>query len=125
MRFSCLGLACCVLYVAVAAAQTPPIAAVPTDAEIRRILMERIDGQKQSVGIVVGVIDPHGRGRGNVGALVTHHAVVRRAASGGTSDTIPERTPQVGSRALHNGPAAIDVRPLPTNAWFDVCPSAD
>jgi hypothetical protein len=65
-------------------------------------------------------------GRGtNVGALFTHHAVVRRAVSGGTSDTIPERTPRVGSRALHNGPAAIDVRPLPTNAWFGVCPSAD
>jgi serine-type D-Ala-D-Ala carboxypeptidase/endopeptidase len=61
MRFSCLGLACCVLYVAVATAQTPPIAAVPTDVEIRRILTERIDVQKQSVGIVVGVIDPHGR----------------------------------------------------------------
>jgi serine-type D-Ala-D-Ala carboxypeptidase/endopeptidase len=61
MRFSCLGLACCVLYVAVATAQTPPIAATPTDAEIRRILMERIDVRKQSVGIVVGVIDSTGR----------------------------------------------------------------
>jgi CubicO group peptidase (beta-lactamase class C family) len=61
MRFICLGLACCVLYVAAATAQTPPIAAAPTDAEIRRILTERIDVQKQSVGIVVGVIDAHGR----------------------------------------------------------------
>ena len=61
-------------------------------------------------------------GRGtNVGALVTHRTVVRQAALGETSDTIPERTPRVGSRALHNEPAAIDVRPLPTNAWSVVC----
>jgi D-alanyl-D-alanine-carboxypeptidase/D-alanyl-D-alanine-endopeptidase len=34
---------------------------VPSDFEIRRILSERIDDQKQSVGIVVGVIGPEGR----------------------------------------------------------------
>jgi CubicO group peptidase (beta-lactamase class C family) len=39
-------------------AQTP---AVPSDAEIRTILVDRIDVQKQSVGIVVGVIEPAGR----------------------------------------------------------------
>src|SRR5712691_12532479 len=36
-------------------------AQVPSDAEIRKILVERIDTQKQSVGIVVGVIEPTGR----------------------------------------------------------------
>jgi serine-type D-Ala-D-Ala carboxypeptidase/endopeptidase len=41
-----------------ARAQTP---AVPSDAEIRKILVDRIDVQKQSVGIVVGVIEPSGR----------------------------------------------------------------
>jgi CubicO group peptidase (beta-lactamase class C family) len=41
-----------------ARAQAP---AVPSDAEIRRILADRIDVQKQSVGIVVGVIEPSGR----------------------------------------------------------------
>ena len=35
--------------------------AVPSDAEILRILVDRIDVQKQSVGIVVGVIEPGGR----------------------------------------------------------------
>jgi len=35
--------------------------AVPSDAEIRKILVDRIDAQKQSVGIVVGVIEPTGR----------------------------------------------------------------
>ena len=34
---------------------------VPSDAEIRKILVDRIDAQKQSVGIVVGVIEPSGR----------------------------------------------------------------
>lgn len=33
----------------------------PTDAEIRAILQQRIDQEKQSPGIVVGVIDPTGR----------------------------------------------------------------
>ncbi len=34
---------------------------VPSDDEIREILVKRIDQQKQSVGIVVGVIEPTGR----------------------------------------------------------------
>jgi serine-type D-Ala-D-Ala carboxypeptidase/endopeptidase len=34
---------------------------IPDDAEIRRILKERIEVQKQGVGIVVGVIDASGR----------------------------------------------------------------
>ncbi|HEV2700235.1 MAG TPA: serine hydrolase [Steroidobacteraceae bacterium] len=33
----------------------------PSDAEIRRILAQRIDEQHQGVGMVVGVIDAHGR----------------------------------------------------------------
>jgi CubicO group peptidase (beta-lactamase class C family) len=35
--------------------------AVASDAAIRRILVERVDTQRQSVGIVVGVIEPSGR----------------------------------------------------------------
>jgi serine-type D-Ala-D-Ala carboxypeptidase/endopeptidase len=35
--------------------------ALPTDAEIRQILIDRIDAQKQGVGIVVGVVGPTGR----------------------------------------------------------------
>jgi len=34
---------------------------VPPDSEIRKILVERIGDQKQSIGIVVGVIEPAGR----------------------------------------------------------------
>lgn len=40
--------------------QTLP-SAMPSDSEIRQILVDRIDLQHQSVGIVVGVIDPEGR----------------------------------------------------------------
>jgi len=38
-------------------AQSLPDSALASDAEIRKILIERIDTDKQSVGIVVGVID--------------------------------------------------------------------
>jgi D-alanyl-D-alanine-carboxypeptidase/D-alanyl-D-alanine-endopeptidase len=63
MRRLCLGLACFALYAAQTGAQTTPssLGAAPSDAEIRRILAERIDVEKQGVGIVVGVIDSHGR----------------------------------------------------------------
>lgn len=54
-----LRLMCLVLYAAASAAQTAAVTA-PSDAEIRRILIDRIDVQKQSVGIVIGVIEPHG-----------------------------------------------------------------
>ena len=40
------------------AAQAAPLA---SDAEIRRMLVERIDVQRQSVGIVAGVVEPAGR----------------------------------------------------------------
>lgn len=62
MRRLCFALACLVVYAAQAAQTTTSSpGAAPSDAEIRRILVERIDVQKQGVGIVVGVIDPHGR----------------------------------------------------------------
>jgi CubicO group peptidase (beta-lactamase class C family) len=61
MRRTCVGLICLVLLVTEAIAQTPPPAAAPPDSEIRRILIDRIDTQKQGVGIVVGVIEPRGR----------------------------------------------------------------
>jgi serine-type D-Ala-D-Ala carboxypeptidase/endopeptidase len=38
-----------------------PQTQVPSDTEIRKILVDRIDVQHQSVGIVVGVIGPEGR----------------------------------------------------------------
>ena len=43
------------------AAQSAPDSPVPSSAEIRKILVERIDTSHQGVGIVVGVIEPQGR----------------------------------------------------------------
>jgi D-alanyl-D-alanine-carboxypeptidase/D-alanyl-D-alanine-endopeptidase len=44
-----------------AMAQSAAQSAMPSDSEIRQILVDRIDAQHQSVGIVVGVIGPEGR----------------------------------------------------------------
>ena len=44
-----------------AAAQSAPQSSMPSDSDIRQILVDRIDVQHQSVGIVVGVIGPEGR----------------------------------------------------------------
>jgi serine-type D-Ala-D-Ala carboxypeptidase/endopeptidase len=46
---------------AVSAFSSLPFSSVPSDADIRRILAQRIDTFHQGVGIVVGVIDPAGR----------------------------------------------------------------
>ena len=48
--------------------QTAPVSAALSDAEIRKILADRIDVQRQSVGIVVGIVDASGR------RIVTHGA---------------------------------------------------
>jgi len=41
--------------------QSKPESDMPSDAEIRQILVDRIDAQHQSVGIVVGIVGPEGR----------------------------------------------------------------
>jgi D-alanyl-D-alanine-carboxypeptidase/D-alanyl-D-alanine-endopeptidase len=41
--------------------QTESAAPTPSDAEIRQILIDRIDRDHQGVGMVVGVIDANGR----------------------------------------------------------------
>jgi serine-type D-Ala-D-Ala carboxypeptidase/endopeptidase len=46
---------------AVTFAQTPASSGVASSAEIQKILAERVDTYRQSVGIVVGVIEPSGR----------------------------------------------------------------
>lgn len=50
-----------ILWAASAWTQSQPNSPVPPDAEIRKILVERIDTFHQGVGIVVGVIEPQGR----------------------------------------------------------------
>ncbi len=50
------------LVTATAEAHSVPASPIPPDAEIRKILTERVDN-RQSVGIVVGVIEPAGNRR--------------------------------------------------------------
>jgi D-alanyl-D-alanine-carboxypeptidase/D-alanyl-D-alanine-endopeptidase len=45
----------------IATAQSASQSLLPSDAEIRKILVDRIDVQHQGVGIVIGVIGPEGR----------------------------------------------------------------
>jgi serine-type D-Ala-D-Ala carboxypeptidase/endopeptidase len=54
---------------AIAGAQEPSGLPIPTDSEIRNILVQRIDEFHQSVGIVVGMIGPNGRRVVSYGAL--------------------------------------------------------
>lgn len=64
-------------------AQSSTKSAFPTDAQIRDLLVERIDKQHQSVGIVVGIVDSTGRrtisyGKFDTGAYIppaTRHNV--------------------------------------------------
>jgi CubicO group peptidase (beta-lactamase class C family) len=62
---ACVLVALSLGFVASVSAQSPPASAASGD-EIRTVLAERIDVQRQSVGIVVGVIEPAGR------RIVTH-----------------------------------------------------
>jgi CubicO group peptidase (beta-lactamase class C family) len=59
-RFANL-LALAIALVPAASAQPSPQPSFPPDAEIRKMLVDRIDVQHQGVGIVIGVIGPDGR----------------------------------------------------------------
>lgn len=61
MRKYLLSAVAGILLMTSAAGSTPAISATLSDADIRKILVERIDTFHQGVGIVVGVIDPKGR----------------------------------------------------------------
>jgi serine-type D-Ala-D-Ala carboxypeptidase/endopeptidase len=76
MRGTLVGLTIGIILIHGVAAQTPAkpeavmiASQMPSDSEIRTILAERIDRDKQSVGIVVGVIEPAGRRVVAYGAL--------------------------------------------------------
>jgi CubicO group peptidase (beta-lactamase class C family) len=58
-----------ILPIVAAHAQTTPGSPAPTDAEIRKILADRIEIARQSVGMVAGVIDPQGRRVVSYGSL--------------------------------------------------------
>jgi len=70
-----------------AAPASPPSAAVSAiapDDEIRRILVKRIDTDKQSLGIVVGILEPKGR------RLVAHGRLAKDDARPLNGDTVFE-----------------------------------
>jgi D-alanyl-D-alanine-carboxypeptidase/D-alanyl-D-alanine-endopeptidase len=50
-----------ILMASIVSAKSSSDSRIPSDSEIRRILSERIDERKQSVGIVVGIVEPEGR----------------------------------------------------------------
>src|SRR5262245_32702321 len=64
-----------VLFSAQAVAQSSLRGNVVSDAEIRKILVERVDTYRQSVGIVVGVIEPGGRRIVTYGRASTEAAI--------------------------------------------------
>jgi serine-type D-Ala-D-Ala carboxypeptidase/endopeptidase len=57
---------------------------VPSEAELRKILVQRIDEERQSVGLVVGLLEPTGR------RLVSHGELERGDPRPLTGDTIFE-----------------------------------
>jgi CubicO group peptidase (beta-lactamase class C family)/glucose/arabinose dehydrogenase len=57
---------------------------VPPDADIRSILIKRIDADKQSLGIVVGIVEPTGR------RLVTYGSLAKGDPRPLTGDTVFE-----------------------------------
>lgn len=61
MRTTLRGLLAMTVVAHSALAQASSQSLFPSDSEIRRILVERIDQQTQSVGIVVGLVEPGGR----------------------------------------------------------------
>jgi CubicO group peptidase (beta-lactamase class C family) len=75
-----------------AAQQTPApppstsaaVSSVPSDDDIRGILAKRIDADRQSIGIVVGVIEPTGR------RIVTYGSLARGDARALNGDTVFE-----------------------------------
>lgn len=63
------------------AAAPPAQSTIISDAEIRKILVERVDARQQGVGIVVGVIEPSGR---RVVSYGTFDLKEKRAVNGDT-----------------------------------------
>jgi hypothetical protein len=69
MKATVIGLVFTFMFAARAALAQSSV--MPPDSEIRNILVERIDKEHQSVGIVVGVIDTSGRRIVSYGSVAT------------------------------------------------------
>jgi D-alanyl-D-alanine-carboxypeptidase/D-alanyl-D-alanine-endopeptidase len=75
---------CTLMFAAGLAAAPPPQSTIVSDAEIRKILVDRIDTAQQGVGIVVGVIEPAGR------RIVAYGNFDRKAKRAVNGDTVFE-----------------------------------
>ncbi|HEU4887520.1 MAG TPA: serine hydrolase, partial [Thermoanaerobaculia bacterium] len=69
------------LFITALLATSVAAAPIASDAEIRKILVERIDTQEKGVGIVVGVIEPDGR---RIVAYGNHDRTGKRPVNGDT-----------------------------------------
>ena len=65
-------------------AQSPGTSSLASDSEIQKILAERVDAYRQSVGVVVGVIEPSGR------RIVTYGRTSANATTPLNGDTLFE-----------------------------------
>jgi len=65
-------------------AQSPGTSSLASDSEIQKILAERVDAYRQSVGVVVGVIEPSGR------RIVTYGRMSANATTPLNGDTLFE-----------------------------------
>ena len=65
-------------------AQSPGTSGLASDSEIQKILAERVDTYRQSVGVVVGVIEPSGR------RIVTYGRMSANATTPLNGDTLFE-----------------------------------
>lgn len=62
-------------FMTLSAAAQAPTSPLPSDEEIRRMLVERVDTHRQAIGIVAGVLEPGGRRR-----IVAHGRTARAGA---------------------------------------------
>ena len=61
MRRALLAVLCVAIFGVSPLAQSPGASGIASNPEIQKILAERVDTYRQSVGVVVGVIEPSGR----------------------------------------------------------------